>query len=82
MVWPLSGVILAKFWLKEYGYALKKEIPELTTLANNCKEMCPQCNKKVIYRSKEVECEGCWNWYHVKCGNISDNDYQNLGEIE
>ena len=35
--------------------------------------ICPECNKKVTYRSKGVECECCLNWYHVKSGDISDD---------
>ena len=41
---------------------------------------CPECNKKDTYRSKGVECECCLNWYHVKCGDISDDDYRNISE--
>ena len=40
----------------------------------------PECNKKVTYRSKGVECECCLNWYHVKCGDISDDEYRNISE--
>ena len=42
--------------------------------------ICPECNKKVTYRSKGVECECCLNWYHVKCGDISDDEYRNISE--
>ena len=42
--------------------------------------ICPECNKKVTYRSKGVECECCLNWYHVKCGDISDDEYRKISE--
>ena len=42
--------------------------------------ICPYCNKKVTYRSKGVECECCLNWYRDKCGDISDDDFRNIGE--
>ena len=35
--------------------------------------LCPCCSRKVTYRSKGVECESCRNWYHLKCGKISDD---------
>ena len=35
-----------------------------------------KCNNKVMYRSKISECECCLNWYHVKCGDISDDEYR------
>ena len=42
---------------------------------------CPECNKKkVMYRSKDVECEKCLKSYHVKSGDIADDEYRNIGE--
>ena len=46
----------------------------------NLNKICPECNKKVTYRSKGVESECCLNWYHVKCGDISDDEYRNISE--
>ena len=40
----------------------------------------PRVQKKVTYRSKGVECECCLSWYHVKCGDISDDEYRNISE--
>ena len=40
----------------------------------------PECNEKVTYRSKGVQCECCLNWHHVKCGDISDVENRNLSE--
>ena len=36
--------------------------------------------RKVTNRSKGVKCECCLNWYHVKCDDISDDEYQNIKE--
>ena len=36
---------------------------------------------KVTYRSKGVKCESCQNWYHLKCGKISDEVYASITEI-
>ena len=41
----------------------------------------PCCSRKVRYRSKGVECESCRNWYHLKCGKISDDVYSSITEI-
>ena len=46
----------------------------------NCNRNCPECNKKVTPRSKGVECECCLNWYQVKCGDTSDDEYLNINE--
>ena len=40
---------------------------------------CPECNKKVTYNSKELECECFLNWNHVIWGSISDDEYRNVG---
>ena len=42
--------------------------------------ICPECKKKVTYRSKDVEYECCLNRYHAKCGYISDDEYRNISE--
>ena len=36
---------------------------------------------KVTYISKGVECESCANWYHVKCGKLSDDVYASITQI-
>ena len=68
------AVILANLWLKEYEFALRQEIPVGTEIQkiNDKNGLCPCCSRKVTYRSKGVECESCRNWYHLKCGKISD----------
>ena len=74
------AVILANLWLKQYETALSRDIPEMFLPEKHLNGICPECNKKVTYRSKGVECERCLNWYHVKCGDISDDEYRNLSE--
>ena len=74
------AIKLANLWLKEYEPALKKKVPKLTVLYEGNKEVCPRCQKKVTYRTKEVECEACLNWYHLGCGNISESEYADIAE--
>ena len=73
-------VILANIWLKQYETALSRDVPEMFLAGKDLNEICPECNKKVAYRSKSVECECCLNWYHVKCGDISDDEFRNISE--
>ena len=70
------AVIFANLWLERYETALSRDIPEMFLP----EKMSRECNKKVTYRSKGVECECCLNWYHVKCGDISDDEYRNINE--
>ena len=74
------AVILANLWLKQYETALSRDIPEIFLPEKDLHGKCPECNKKVTYSSKCVECECCLNWYHVKCVDISDDEYRNISE--
>ena len=74
------AVILANLWMQQYKTALSRDISEMFLPEKDLHEICPECNKKVTYRSKGVECECCLNWYHVKCGDISDDEYRNISE--
>ena len=67
-------------WLKEYEAALMKEVPKLTLLNEDNKEICPGYQKKVRYRTKGAECDACLNWYHLGCGNISESEYTDIAE--
>ena len=75
------AVILGNLWLKEYEYALMKEVPALTQLNENRNGLCPDCERRVTYRSKGIECEACLNWYHLKCSNVSDKEYEQISEM-
>ena len=57
----LPHSIIGQFWLKEYEPALMKEVPKLTKLNEDNKEVCTGCQKKVKYRAKGVEIEACLN---------------------
>ena len=56
------AVRLANLWLRDHEPALRKEVYKLTVLNEDNKEVCPECQKKVTYRCKDVECEACLNW--------------------
>ena len=67
-------VILANLWLKQYKSALSRDIPEMFITEKNNHGICPECNKKVTYRSESVESECCLNSYHVKYGDKLDDE--------
>ena len=74
------AVILAKLLLKEHEPASKKGVPKLSVLNEGKKEVCPRCQKKVKYWTKGVKCEDFLNWYHLRCGNISESEYADIAE--
>ena len=73
-------VILANLWQKQYETELSRDIPEIILPEKNLNGIYPECNKKVAYSLKGVECECCLNWYHVKCVDILDDQYRNISE--
>ena len=74
------AVILADLRLKQYKTALSRIIPKMILPEKDLNGICPECNKKVTYSSRGVECECCLNWYHAKCVDISDVEYRNISE--
>ena len=37
---------------------------------------CPICSKKVANNHKAVLCDLCNTWVHIKCNQLSSNDYE------
>ena len=74
------AVNLANLWLKQYETAISRDIPEMFLPKKHLDGICPECHRKDTYRSKGVESEFRLNWYHVKCGDISYDEYQNMSE--
>ena len=79
-MWASLAVILANLWRKQYETAISRDIPEMFLPEKDLHGTCPECEKKVTYRSKGVECECCLNWYHVKCVDISDYEFLMISE--
>ena len=44
------------------------------------KHPCLECNKPVAKNHRAVMCDTCSKWIHIKCGNISPNQYNVLCE--
>lgn len=47
-------------------------------MPNNAVCKCPACNKNVTKTMKSVSCAYCGEYYHLKCGKISEEQYQFL----
>ena len=69
------AVILANLWLKQYETALSK----CFCLRKILTEYVPSAIRK-SRTGQSVECECCLNWYQVKCGDISDDEYRSISE--
>ena len=49
------ATILANLWLKQYETALSRDIPEMFLPEKDLNGICPECSRKVTYRSKGVD---------------------------
>ena len=47
----------------------------------DAKGICIDCNRRVTFGGKRVECESCKNWFHAKCQGITDTEYQTMRKI-
>ena len=72
------AVDLAYIWLKQYAIALSRDIPEMLLP----EKILTAYDMSAIRRSRKIQkvCECCLNWYHVKCGDISDDEYRTIIE--
>src|SRR4051812_29005702 len=48
----------------------------IATVAN---DNCPSCDKAVKDTDLALECEICESWFHIKCEDVSDEEYTFLG---
>ena len=62
----------------EHQIKLTKDI--INKIPKNCLEACPECNRRVTYRRKGVECEKCENWFDAKCQIIDEQHYAKMKE--
>ena len=61
------AVILAIVWMKSFEASLQKlELSENFSRSDQ-NGKCKDCNQRVTYRGKRVECESCKNWFHARC---------------
>ena len=74
-------VILANVWMKSFEASLQK--PELSENFSRSDQngKCKDCNRRVTYRGKWVECESFKNWSHARCQKISNEEYANMQDV-
>ena len=59
-------------------YHLKTPAGTEIQSADDKNSLRPCWNRKLTYRSKEVEYKRCRNWYHPKCGKVFDDVYASI----
>ena len=74
------AAILANLWLKDYEKCLAMDSTQNIDILNDMNGKCPKCSRRVTFRTKVVQYEGCLNWYQKDCGGFSDEDYKGISE--
>ena len=75
------AVILANLWMKSFKKSLQKPKGGREIKTPDTKVICIECNRRVTFRRKGVECESCKNWFHAKCQGITDTEYKTMQEV-
>ena len=70
------AVILANLWMKLWEPQLKLQTPKCKT--NTQSSTCRNCEHRVTARSRGVEWEVCNRWFHAKCEQTSNAEYDSI----
>ena len=74
-------VILENLWIKSFEKSLKKPNEGRENKTPDTKVICIDCNGRVTFQGKGVECESCKNWFLAKCQDITDTEYKTMQDI-
>ena len=66
------AVILANLWMKLWQTFSSK------FKTNTQSSTCRNCEHHVTARSRGVQCEVCNKWFHAKCQQISNAEYDSM----
>ena len=67
-------VIFANLWMKLFEKFLRKPDKGRENKTPYKKGMCIDCNRRVTFREKGVECESFENWFYTKLQVIADTE--------
>ena len=70
------AVILANLWMKSWEPQLNLQTPKCKT--NTQSSTCRNCEHREAARSRGVDCEVCNRWFHAKCQQISNTEYDSM----
>ena len=75
------AVILANVWMKSSEASLQKSQLKENVSISDQNGKCKDCNRRVTFRERRVECESCKNWFHARCQKISNEEYANMKDV-
>ena len=67
--------------MKSFDASLQK--PELKENISRSDQnvKCKDCNRRVTFRGRGLECESCKHWFHARCQKISNDAYANMHDV-
>ena len=75
------AVILANVLMKSFETSRRKpELGENISRSNQNGKL-KDCNRRVTFRGRRVECESCTNWFHAKCQKRRNEKYANMQDV-
>ena len=75
------AVKLANVWMKSFDASLQKPGLGENISRSHRNRKCKDCNRRVTFRGRGVECESCKNWFHAKCQKISNEEYAKMQDV-
>ena len=74
------AVIFANLWMQLLEGVNKIETNLIMQTSKKPSEKSPKFGKNFIWNSEGVGCEKCENWFHAKCQNLRNDEYQKMGD--
>ena len=75
---PLA-VTLANVWMKLLEAPMQNQSLNISRTDQNKK--CKDCNRRVTFRGRGVECESCKNWFCAKCLKKINGENVNMEDV-
>ena len=72
------AVLLANVWRTSFDASLQKPEHSENFSRSDQNGKCSDCNRRVTFRGRGVECESCKNWFHARCQKISIEENANM----
>ena len=76
-----QAVILANLWMKSFEKSFQKSNVGRENKIPDTKMICTDCNRRVSFRGKGVECKSFKNCFRAECQYRTDTEYKTMQNI-
>ena len=75
------SVILSNVWTKWFEESLQQPEHGENISRSDQNEKCKDCNRRMTFRGRGVECESFKNWFHAKCQKLTNEEYAHMQDV-